>query len=91
MSTVLTSWAMQWNAKIFLHDSVAISEACKSAERGEKNGELYSNNKTPKHSSTTDLELRDSERESGMPEYSACNKTMDGHDEQTFDLPSPSP
>lgn len=47
--------------------------------------------KTPKHSSTTDLELRDSERESGMPEYSACNKTMDGHDEQTFDLPSPSP
>lgn len=47
--------------------------------------------KTPKHSSTTDLQLRDSEREPGMPEYSACNKTMDGHDEQTFDLPSPSP
>ena len=47
--------------------------------------------KTPKHSITTDLQLRDSERESGMPEYGACNKTMDGHDEQIFDLPSPSP
>ena len=39
----------------------------------------------------SEILLRDSEREPGMPEYSGCDKTMDGHDEQIFDLPSPSP
>jgi len=77
--------------QVFLHDSVAISEACKSAERGERLERFTVIMKTPKQSITTDLQLRDSEREPGMPEYSACNKSMHGHDEQIFDLPSPSP